>query len=341
MSDELLLTQDGIDGEIEREELQLGPSDVVVAVAGAGDRVLTLLGAAPKIIFAVDPSPPQAYLLELKLAGLKALSLQDYLELVGARESRRRRGLYQRVRWLLTAEADGYWMGRSENIDRGILSQGAREQALSGFRRFVTWVQGTRRIGEFLELSDPGVQRERLRREWDGFVWRTLGGRMLAGAFGASDPAECLRRLEASMTSSPARDNHLLSWLLAGRYVASRPPYLDGEAFDALKLMANRIVVGCAPPSEALRALPAGFVTAFALGDGMDRLQDRESLLREIGRVGSPGARILTRSVRGLPEVAGVLLSQGHVGRGPDRTVEPGRLQAVTLAGTATPVRAA
>ncbi|MBI2932061.1 MAG: DUF3419 family protein [Planctomycetes bacterium] len=312
--------QDGFDAEPECRALRPGLTDTVFAVACAGDHVLALLGAGPKLVIAVEPREAQAYLLELKLAGLKALAHAEFLELLGAKDSRRRPGLYQRVRWLLSSEADGYWSGHPDVLDRGILGQGCRERALAGFRRFVSLVQGQDRVRRFLALADPLEQGEVLRREWDGFAWRRFSGRVLAGALGHPDPAMCLRRLEAVMTRSPARENFILAWLLAGKYAVARPFYLREDAFDSLKVMANRVVVVCDQPERVLAGLPAGSIDAFALGDAWDELQNKEPFMREIGRTGDTGARLAAR-----------LRRKTGGGEEQDRTVSPGGFWIATI----------
>jgi S-adenosylmethionine-diacylglycerol 3-amino-3-carboxypropyl transferase len=287
--------QDGFDADAELAALRLREGDTVFALAGAGDHVLALLAASPKLVIACDGRPAQVHLLDLKLAGLRALSHGEYLELLGAKPSRRRRGLYQRVRWLLSAEADTFWMSELAMIDAGLLAQGRRERALAGFRRFVSLVQGASRVGRFLTLSDPREQAETLRREWDGFVWRRFAGSVLAGAIGATDADACRRALESAMTATPARENADLSWLLAGRYVAARPFHLREEAFDALKLAANRVIVVCDRPERVLAGLPDASVDAFALGDS---LEDNEAFVRQAGRAGLAGSRLAGRTAR-------------------------------------------
>jgi S-adenosylmethionine-diacylglycerol 3-amino-3-carboxypropyl transferase len=295
---ELIAAQDGFDTDAQCAALRPGANDTVFALGGAGDHVLALLGTAPKLVIACDARPAQTHLLELKLAGLKALAHGEYLELLGAKESRRRRGLYHRVQWLLSAEAGAFWTAHLDVLEAGVLSQGRRERALAGFRRFVSLVQGAPRIERYLALGDPQAQIEALRREWDGFVWRRFAGYVLAGAIGAGDSAACLRRLEEAMTATPARENALLSWLLAGRYATARPLHLREGAFDALKVIANRVIVVCDRPDRALAALPDQSVDAFALGDGMDSVEDVEAFARQMGRTGAAGSRVAGRTDR-------------------------------------------
>ncbi len=329
---ELFEAQDAFDAEAECRALRPGREDAIFAIAGSGDHVLALLNAAPKLIMAVDPRPAQAHLLELKIAALKALSYVEMLELLGARESRRRRGLYHRVRWLLTADADAFWMSQLSTLERGVLSQGRRERSLAGFRRFVRLVQGARRVDRFLALSDPRVQADVLIREWDGFVWRRFAGHVLASALGRRDGDACVRRLEALMTSAPACDNSLLAWVLSGHYGAALPFHLREDAFDTLKTLANRIVVVCDRPDRALAAMPDESFDRFAFGDAWESLGDVDALAREIGRTGRPGARLAARTNLDVEPFLPIAARATAVVDGADRSPAPGGFWEATLA---------
>lgn len=336
MSPELFDAQDGFDAEAECRALRPGQGDTVFALAGAGDHVLALLGAAPRLVIAAEPRPAQAHLVELKLAGLKSLAYGEYLELLGRKASRRRRGLYQRVRWLLSSEAEAHWTANLQAIDAGLLAQGQRERALASFRRFVWLVQGNRRVEQFLSLADPREQADVLRREWDGFVWRRFAGRVLAGVLGRPDPDACLRRLEQVMTATPARENYLLSWLLAGAFRAATPFYLREDAFDALKSIANRVIVVCDRPDRALAGMPDESIDAFALGDGWSAVEDMGDMgafTREIGRAGRTGARLAARTDLAVEPFERLAVCARATVDGTDRTCVPGGFWEATLAG--------
>ena len=67
------------------DEPPLKEGDAVLAVAEGGDRILRMLAARPRRVAVVDRVPDQRYLLDLKLAGVKALPHAEYLEFVGLR----------------------------------------------------------------------------------------------------------------------------------------------------------------------------------------------------------------------------------------------------------------
>ena len=218
--------------------------DSVLASAEGGDRVLALLAAGPARIAAVDHRPPQLHLLELKLAALRGLRLGEYLELVGLRPSRRRRSLYQEIRWKLPRESDEFWLTRLGLVEGGVATRGRLERRVASFRRFVRLVQGRARVERFVTLRNEAARRSMYYAEWQSFLWRSFGPRLWHRWFEA--PLANLERL-----------------LFEGRLLAPAPELQPG-IFEAAKAYANRLMVVYQPPSAYLAALPDQSVDAFA-----------------------------------------------------------------------------
>lgn len=285
------------------DDLAVGGDEVVLAAAEGGDRVLRLLSARPKRVAVVDRNPAQLHLLELKLAGVKALSFTDYQELLGHRDSRHRRALLQRIRWLLPKESDDFWLARLSMIDRGIAQQGQFERDLSSFRQFVRIVHGSKKIERFQALATEAERREMYAREWQTYLWRQFGGMIWSRWFEVG--ADRLERL-----------------LFEGRLL-SLPPQLTAAEFEAAKELANRILVVHEPVADYLHSLPSDSVDAF----GMGRM-DLRGLEGDLCRVARPGARMsyVTRQPESRPPV-------GFVAEGAPREAGfyPGHLVAAVL----------
>lgn len=247
--------------------LESKADDAVVATAEGGDRVLRLLSTGPKRVAVIDRHPAQLHLLALKVAAVKALSHADYLELMGGAPSRRRRALFQRVRWLLPKDSDDFWLSQLGAIDRGIAQQGEFERNLSSFRQFVRLVHGSKSVERFQALSTEAERREMYAREWQSKIWRTVGARLWRRWFEVGP--DRLERL-----------------LMDGRLLAP-PPQLSAEEFTAAKELANRILIVSEPPHEYLHELPADSVDAFLLGR-----MELKGLEVELCRVARPGARM-------------------------------------------------
>jgi S-adenosylmethionine:diacylglycerol 3-amino-3-carboxypropyl transferase len=249
------------------EDLAVGKDEAVLAAAEGGDRVLRLLSARPKRVAVIDRHSAQLHLMDLKLAAVKALARVDYLDLMGHRPSRRRRALYQRLRWLLPKEADEFWLARLGLIDRGVVQQGEFERQLSSFRQFVRIVHGARKVERFQALATEAERREMYAREWQTYLWRQFGAMIWKRWFDVG--AERLERL-----------------LLEGRLLAPPPP-LSAAEFEAAKELANRVLIVNEPPQNYLRSIPGDSVDAFLLGR-----MDLRGLEGDLCRVARPGARL-------------------------------------------------
>jgi S-adenosylmethionine:diacylglycerol 3-amino-3-carboxypropyl transferase len=285
------------------DDLGGGEGEAVLAAAEGGDRLLRLLSTRPKRIAAVDRNPAQLHLLHLKLAALKSLGHADYLELLGHRPSRRRRALFQRLRWLLPRESDDFWLARLPLIDRGVAQQGEFERQLSSFRHFVRLVHGTKKVERFRALATEEERRRLYASEWQTTLWRHFGGRIWKRWFDVGP--ERLERL-----------------LFEGRLLAP-PPQLTTAEFESAKELANRILVVGEEPRDYLHAQPADSVDRFLMGR-----MDLRGLEAELCRVARPGARMsyVSDQPEGRPPV-------GFVAQGEPRDAGffPGRLVAAVL----------
>lgn len=264
------------------DDLPLREGDAVLTVAEGGDHVLRMLSARPRRIAVVERHREQLHLLDLKLAAVKSLDHGGYLELVGQAPSRRRRALFQQVRWRLTAEADAYWLRHLAAIDRGVATQGVLERRLASFRTFVRLVHGPGKVVRYLALRNEAERRSMLAGEWQTFLWRKFGPWVWRRWFAV--PIDRLERL-----------------LLDGRLL-SDPPALTAAEFEAAKALANRVLLVGGSPEDYLRALPSGSIDAFALGR-----MDLAGLDEEFARVAAPGARFARIATPGDPAEADLL----------------------------------
>ncbi len=98
------------DPAVDRRALALTREDVVLVITSAGCNALDYTPLAPRRIHAVDANPRQTALLELKLAGVRALDYDDFFRLFGEGFHPDVRGLYERrLRGQLSPFAREYW----------------------------------------------------------------------------------------------------------------------------------------------------------------------------------------------------------------------------------------
>ena len=122
------------DGASERTALQLTGGDTALCIAGSGARAFDLLvGEAPQKLWAIDFNPCQIFLLELKVAAIKALNYSEFAAFSGmtpAPSSQRQR-VYAGLRRALSAPARSFWDTRADLLGRGVLLCGTWERWLS------------------------------------------------------------------------------------------------------------------------------------------------------------------------------------------------------------------
>ena len=85
------------DPAVDRRALRIGPDDRMLVITSAGCNVLDYALLGPQRIFAVDANPRQSALLELKVAGIKALEFHDFFAVFGKGHHPRFSDLYRRA----------------------------------------------------------------------------------------------------------------------------------------------------------------------------------------------------------------------------------------------------
>ncbi|HEY3356420.1 MAG TPA: DUF3419 family protein [Polyangia bacterium] len=312
------------DSHCELKALRLGPEDRVLCITAGGGRVLNLLVDAPAEIWAVDVNPSQSYLLELKLAAMRALDHAAYLEFMGVRQSATRRAAYEGVRHRLTPAARAYFDQHHDLIDGGVLFQGSLE-------RYLRWVSRAVRllrplwIHRLFSFRDLAAQRAFV-EGWDNVVWRNVVYLVCRRGFlelFSRDPGfwrfvppevPLHERVYGSVyryfLNHLARDNHLLQLVFYGRYIneESMPPYLHAATFARVKaaLETTRIHVVTGAVGDVLRGAPPATFDGYSITDVSSYLSDAafHDLMDEILRTARPGARLCSRGIFGHRDLA-------------------------------------
>jgi S-adenosylmethionine-diacylglycerol 3-amino-3-carboxypropyl transferase len=236
------------------DALEPGPGDHVLSIAAAGDNSLALLLAGAGEVTALDLSLPQTALCELKVQGIRKLEYEEFLVLLGLRDSPGDpQSMYRAVRDGLSADARGWWDAHADVLSAGALAAGKFERYFKLFRtRVLPWVHSRRRSERLLGHEDVAEQARWFDRHWDTFRWRLVfrmffSERVLArrgrdASFfehveGGSVSARFLARTRRCMTTLPAASNWFLEWILTGRYrdLDRAHPYLGREGFRRLK----------------------------------------------------------------------------------------------------------
>lgn len=160
------------DSGIERMLLAEGTYPLVVAVAGSGERVLALMeNESVKTIIAVDVNAEALFLLELKIAMLVNLTIDNYLIFIGHAQSDPgfRTKLFQQAKPYLTTLCTSYWEQKIHSIEKGILICGHFEIFMARIRPLLIHFMGKKfkRV-----LYDTSFQMDCIQRtKWIVLTW--------------------------------------------------------------------------------------------------------------------------------------------------------------------------
>jgi S-adenosylmethionine-diacylglycerol 3-amino-3-carboxypropyl transferase len=274
--------------------LRVRPGDDVLAIAGAGCNVLALLLAEPRRIVAVDVSPAQTALLELKLAGLRCLSHTDFVSMLGARPGPDRVALYERLGPTLTPATRGFWDEHRDDLREGAIGCGLFDRYLGVAvrERVVDRFLDPDAVRRLLGLADPSRQLRLFEREiatpaFERAFRATCAREALSGrARDASqfryvseqDLGEFFwRRLRYVCTALPARGNFYLEWFLTGRYadLEAGPPFLRPRAYERLRSLVDRVEVVTDDLESYLAQQPPGTFSKAALSDVFEYVSEQ------------------------------------------------------------------
>ena len=319
----LLFGQSWEDPELDIEALRIAPRDRVLAITSGGCNALSLLTTGPRELIALDMSPAQSWLLELKLAGIRGLSHEEFLRLLGVRfleepdpAAAPPTELYTRIRPLLSPQARGFWDGNAPQIRRGVLQAGRYERFLAVFRRVLSAAVGGSTLRDLMRHPPEG-QAEFYRARWDRPAWRLLFGiffsRRVLG-WGGLDPqffhyvegvpsfsVHFRRLVEHALTDLPVRENYFVAQVCTGRYLTrdAVPRYLHRRHFEGLREHAGRVRIVTQELERFLARCPSDRIDKFALSNVFEWIDGRtyEQLLGQLWRVGTPHSLLCYRNL--------------------------------------------
>ncbi len=310
----LVFNQTWEDPDVDQQALGISEDDVALAIASAGDSVLTYALARPRKIYAVDLNPAQIYLLNLKIAAAQHLDYADFWHLFSLNPAPRAHVIYQSLRAHLNADARRFSDAHLGMLRAGLYRAGVFGRTLWLLRTYLRVVCGPRALARLFECDSLAEQAEfyqqRIHKPW----WNLLAApfaealpvlllfgahpyqaRRVGGQRFAQFLAAGIRR---ALTTLPVSSNYFWQQAFLGRYLVP-PPYLRPENFARLKEAVGRIELHIGRVEDLMRGLPSASVTRFSLLDAPDWLSTEETIewWDAIRHAAAPGARVLFRSI--------------------------------------------
>jgi S-adenosylmethionine-diacylglycerol 3-amino-3-carboxypropyl transferase len=280
-----------------------------LSIASAGDNTLSLVARGAGEVWAVDVSPAQLALVELKMAAFRRLEHRELLGFLGVSPDRDRLGVYESLRGTLSVEGRGFWDSRKHLVRDGVVHAGRLERYFRLFRECVLPLIHSRRTVSALLTARSAEERERFyARVWNGWRWRLLFrvffSRIVMGRLGR-DPeffrevhgavaTPILERTRRGFTVLPTENNPWLHYVLTGRFGPTLPDYLRPERYEAVRRGLDRVRLVRAPVEDALLRVPPHTVDGFNLSNVAEYMSLRgyHRLLGAVRRAAAPGARV-------------------------------------------------
>lgn len=314
------------DPRLDRVALQLGPQDQVLVITSAGCNALDYALCEPAQVYAVDMNPRQNALLDLKLAGIRALEFEDFFQFFGRGYHPRAPQLYaQALRPHLPAWSRLWWdrwIKFFHHPQRSFYYRGTSGAFARMMRTYVDRIIRVRpHIDAILEATSVAQQREIYERHLKHTFWSrplrfalrrdttlSLVGvppaqrRQVEAQYPGGIAQFVQDAVEAVFCRLPLADNYFWRVYLQGHYTPTCcPEYLRPENFQRLKAgLVDRIRTHTNSVQGFLEQHD-GPISRFVLLDHMDWLSDKFFPLLELEwqailRRAAPGARLIWRS---------------------------------------------
>lgn len=322
---DILYAQCWEDPEIDRVAFNIAPDDTVFTITSGGCNALTFLIDNPRKVIALDLSPFQNYVLDLKMAAFRALGHGELLAFLGVERSARRLELYSKARPHLRPESQTYWDRHPAKLYRGAIHSGRYEGFMQLMQRWFYRLLGGQELADRLFAAANRAERERLYvTRWDNWRWRAFTRFLLSRTVQSLlfDPAfyaqlgesfsfgdHFRERVRHAVVDLPLRENPFFSYILFGRFrgPASLPTYLRRENFDLIRSRLDRIDVVLGACERFFPTLPDNSISKFNFTNIFEWMtpQSCEALLRQTIRVARKGAVLTYRNLlvpRSRPE---------------------------------------
>ena len=246
------------DNSIERELLQSSGCTAVAAVAGSGERLIALLDYESCTHFhAIDTNEEALFLLQLKLAALESLSIEDYLQFNGHHiaSGEMRKKCFERIGDKLSPPSKKYWEQNISVIETGIVNAGHFEKFLRRVRPSVNLFLGHKFISVLSDhspySSDFPKQKWKLITQLFSLKWiyRLWGNKDLAFVGRGADIARIPAALDQIVYNGEAGSCFMAHLIFKGHLrdmkEKSLPPSLQKNVLQKVKqrLLSSELTV--------------------------------------------------------------------------------------------------
>ncbi len=276
--------------------LDIQPDDDVLSIASSGCNALAMLLAGARTVTAIDMSPAQIALVELKLAAIRTLSHAEFVPFMGATESATSRlDVYEQLRSQLTPTSQAFWDTHHEDIQGGVIHCGRFDQYLRLFlEKYLPKVWPPGAAEHILDASSLEEQKRIYDSECDNEEYREML-RWFAGkemiAMSGRDPAQLkyvtvddvgehfLGRFRHGLVNIATAGNFYMEYNLLGKYrnVEQGPFYMRAANFEQLKHRVDDVRLVTDELERYVVSNPVGTFSKANLSDVFEYMSDEAS----------------------------------------------------------------
>jgi S-adenosylmethionine-diacylglycerol 3-amino-3-carboxypropyl transferase len=313
----LVFTHNWEDPESDQAALKIKSGDTVFAITSGACNVLGFLLNDPETIYSVDINPAQSYILELKMAAIKALDFEEFVAFSGVKEHGNRSELYDKIKPFLSRETQSFWATQDRLIKHGFFMNGKYERFIRLAGKFISTLQGKRKVLQLFADKSKQEQESYFDNVWNTrrfhYIFKIIFNKhmlarrgLVADYFHFDDGSKSFaesfyNRSKKAFRDIPIKDNYFLSLYLLGKYRNENevPAYLKKENYDIIKSRIGRIKFNTAEAQVWLDTMPDKSINCFALSNICELMSEKDThrLFSSVSRTGRKNARVIFRNL--------------------------------------------
>lgn len=310
------------DTELMLKALNIKQDDVVFSIASGGENVFALMTQTDNFVHAIDYNLSQIYIIKLKLAALKRLSFDDYIEFIGIKKSNIRIEIFIEISYDFSDDSKDFFLDNLEIIKKGIIHVGKLDKYLRIFSKYILpFFVSKSKIKKAVNSSNNEFRYKIFQKVWNNWRYRLLGevffGQKVMQKTGRHEVmfkyndekktgAVYLDRAKKFLSKGAIHQNPYMDYILSGNYHNNLHFYLQKQNFDKLKRK-NNVEFHHSDILSYFKSMPDDCFDKFNLSDVFESMNVEETnvIFEEILRVSKPNARLIFWNnlvIRDVPE---------------------------------------
>ncbi|MAG47166.1 hypothetical protein CL617_01050 [archaeon] len=299
------------DPEVLNRALDISNKDDVLSIVSGGENLFAILLNNPRNLIGIDINKEQIYITKLKIAAIKTLNFEEFIQFLGFNTCENRLSLLDKIKVNLTKEEIDYWEDNRSFITDGIIHCGKFERYLERFRKyFLPLIISKKGINQFLRLGSLENQEEYYEKYWDTWRFRLIF-RLFFSKKGIKKGRDeeyfnyskkenisnhYFMKTKYALTKIPIKTNYFMQYILTGKILApfKYHPYLDKDNFQLLKRSVNKIKFINRSVNEYIKEQSDNKFSKFNLSDifELNSQNEYEDLMEEIARLSKENGKI-------------------------------------------------